>query len=150
MIKLILDIDGVLITTPSWKPDILHADGYSDFNLECVKNLNHLLSKYDLEIWLSSTRRTRKSIDEFNEIFKNRGIKQDIVGFLPSADNYMSRKDEVESFLNLHKYKNFLVIDDDKSLNEFKYRERLILTELTHGFDGDKLNEALNILSRHS
>jgi hypothetical protein len=57
-ITLILDLDGVLIVTPQWKSDTIHEDGYSDFNIECVKNLNCLLNKYIVEIWLSSTRRT--------------------------------------------------------------------------------------------
>jgi len=34
---LILDLDGVLITTPSWKADEMDADGYSKFNENCIK-----------------------------------------------------------------------------------------------------------------
>ena len=64
---LLLDIDGVLITTPPWKQDVIHNDGYSEFNETNVANLNKLLSKIDnVEIWLSSTRRLKKRLAEFN------------------------------------------------------------------------------------
>lgn len=79
---LILDLDGVLITTPQWKPDQIGLDGYSEFNINCVNNLNSLLSIVDFEIWLSSTRRTVKSLEKFNEIFKKRNVIQNITEFL--------------------------------------------------------------------
>ncbi len=69
-IKLILDLDGVLITTPLWKADEMDSDGYSKFNQSCIDNLNELLSLADFDIWLSSTRRTVKSIEEFNVSIK--------------------------------------------------------------------------------
>jgi histidinol phosphatase-like enzyme len=40
---LFLDLDGVLITTPAWKPDEIDSDGYSKFEQSCVDNLNQLL-----------------------------------------------------------------------------------------------------------
>jgi hypothetical protein len=50
--KLILDLDGVLITTPAWRVDEIDADGYSKFDMKCVSYLNTLLASYPLEIWL--------------------------------------------------------------------------------------------------
>jgi len=49
-ITLILDLDGVLITTPIWKADEIDSDGYSKFNMNCVQNLNKLLIQSDFEI----------------------------------------------------------------------------------------------------
>lgn len=124
---LILDLDGVLITTPPWKADEMDADGYSSFNMNCVNNLNTLLSQADFEIWLSSTRRTVKTLQEFNQIFANRKIKKEIGGFLPHYPDCKSRKDEIEKFIEESNISNFLIIDDDKSLNEIHecYRENL-------------------------
>lgn len=67
----ILDLDGVLITTPNWRPDNLHDDGYSDFNQECVVNFMDLLSLMppDTQLWLSSSRRTTKTVEKFDTIF---------------------------------------------------------------------------------
>lgn len=67
---LILDLDGVLITTPPWQPDVIDTDGYSNFNEVCTTSLNKILTEYSFEIWLSSSRRIGTSIEEFNRIFK--------------------------------------------------------------------------------
>ena len=141
---LILDLDGVLITNPSWKADRIHSDGYSEFNKSCVENLNRLLSLVEFDIWLSSTRRTKKTLNEFNLIFKNRGIKKDIIGFVPEYTFCKNRKEEIIKFLTEINKSNFLIIDDDKSLNglESGLRKNLILTELTKGFNSEKLKEA--------
>ncbi|WP_397362273.1 HAD domain-containing protein [Olleya sp. R77988] len=142
---LILDLDGVLITNPSWKADRIHSDGYSEFNKSCVENLNRLLTLAEFDIWLSSTRRTVKTLNEFNLIFKNRGIKKDIVGFLPEYTDCRNRKEEILKFITEFQASDFLIIDDDKSLNglESGIKESLILTELTKGLNSEKLKEAI-------
>jgi len=141
---LILDLDGVLITNPSWKADQIDSDGYSEFNESCVENLNRLLTLAEFDIWLSSTRRTVKNLTEFNLIFKNRGIKKEIVGFLPEYTDCRNRKEEVLKFIAEFKVSDFLIVDDDKSLNglESGIKEKVILTELTKGLDSEKLKEA--------
>jgi len=148
-IKLILDLDGVLITTPNWKADEIDSDGYSKFNEKCIVNLNTLLSKSQFEIWLSSTRRTVKSLAEFNLIFANRNISQSIIGFLPVYKDCKNRREEVERFIKNKSITNVLIIDDDKSLNGLKddYKERLVLTEFLKGFDNEKLKEAIRKLN---
>ncbi len=145
---LILDLDGVLITTPIWKSDEIHSDGYSDFNKSCVKNLNQLLDLKEFDIWLSSTRRTTKKITEFNLIFKNRGINNSIIGFLPEYPNCENRKEEILEFISEYKIVDYLIIDDDKSLNglDNAIKNKLILTELMNGFNSEKLMEAARLI----
>lgn len=149
-VSLILDLDGVLITTPNWKPDIISEDGYSKFDENCVKNLNTLLSKINIEIFLISTRRLKKSLKEFNLLFRNRGISQEIKSFIPDYPDCKSRFDELNRFLNENENMNYLIIDDDKSLNalEYKKKERLILTDYNQGFSTEKLNEALSKVNK--
>lgn len=144
-IILILDLDGVLITTPTWKADTIDTDGYSAFNQSCVQNLNQLLTLYDFQIWLSSARRTVKTLQEFNLIFKNRHISQSIEGFVPQYPNWTNRKEEIIQFIKEYKIDNYLIIDDDKTLYDLNknMKERLISTELTKGFTIEKLNEAI-------
>ncbi|WMI68198.1 HAD domain-containing protein [Mangrovimonas sp. YM274] len=141
---LVLDLDGVLITTPPWKPDQIASDGYSEFNKSCTENLNRLLTLVEFKIWLSSTRRTTKTLTEFNTLFKNRGIKTQITGFLPQYAECKNRKEEILKFLTEFKISDFLIIDDDKTLNglENTIKNKLILTELTKGFNSEKLKEA--------
>ncbi len=147
---LILDLDGVLITTPAWKTDKISSDGYSEFNMNCVNNLNKLLQKFDFEIWLSSTRRTVKTLAEFNRIFKNRNIKSAIKGFIPEYYECNTRKEEILRFVAEFEIEQFLIIDDDKSLNELdeKHKGKLILTELQKGFDSEKFQLAIKKIKR--
>ena len=149
---LILDLDGVLITTPTWKADEMDSDGYSKFNNDCVENLNELLTIEDYDIWLSSTRRIVKTLDEFNLIFAHRKIKKPISGFLPEYEECKNRREEVERFINDSEIKEFLIIDDDKSLNGILkgYKEQLVLTELIKGFDGERLEFAKEKIKEHN
>jgi len=141
---LILDLDGVLITTPPWKADKIDSDGYSEFNNSCVVNLNKPLTLAEFDIWLSSTRRTVKTLSEFNKIFENRKIDSEIIGFLPEYSDCKNRKEEIQKFISESDIMDFLIIDDDKSLNglESVIKENLILTDLNRGLDTEKLNEA--------
>lgn len=152
MTTLILDLDGVLITTPIWKADKIDSDGYSEFNMNCVDNLNKLLQQSDFEIWLSSTRRTVKTLSEFNRIFENRNIKSHIKGFLPEYQECKNRKDEIIRFIEESKFSDFLIIDDDKSLNGLDeiHKEKLILTELQKGFDMEKLELAIKKIKKRT
>ena len=61
--------------------------------------MNRLLEKAEFEIWLSSTRRTAKTLEEFNVIFQNRNIKKSISGFVPEYENAANRKEEVTNFI---------------------------------------------------
>lgn len=142
---LILDIDGVLITNPPWKADKIHTDGYSEFNNSCVENLNQLLATNTFDIWLSSSRRSSKTLVEFNRIFENRGIDGHITGYLPSCPTCKNRLDEVLNFIDIYHPTDYLIIDDDKSLNalETPLKTHLILTDLSTGFSFEKLQEAI-------
>ena len=124
---MILDLDGVLITNPSWKADEIHADGYSDFNKSCVENLNRLLTLTGFEIWLSSTRRTAKTLAEFNQMFQNRGVKKEITGFMPEYTDRTNRKEEVSKFLSEIGNADFLIIDEDKSLNGMERKIKIFV-----------------------
>lgn len=144
---LILDLDGVLITTPSWKGDEIDTDGYFKFSEPLVNNLNILLESYKMEIWLSSSRRKMKTLDEFNEIFSNRNIKQSISGFVDSYDESLSRREEVIKFLSKKEYVNLLIIDDDKSFRSFDklFNHQWVETNQHSGFDSESLDYALEI-----
>ena len=117
---IILDLDGVLITTPHWKPDRMHKDGYSDFNADSVEKLNRILEFTGYKIVLSSTRRKRVDKDRMNEYFKARGIIQEIVAYVPDYDvegeRSLTRREELERFISEHKPEEYFILDDDKSL----------------------------------
>lgn len=148
-LTIILDLDGVLITTPPWKKDDIDSDGYSMFNTECVERFNKLLKSLESQIWLSSTRRAHKTLEEFNLIFQHRNIHTPIAGFLPIEEKPCTRKEEIVRFIETNKLSSYLIIDDDKSLNDLdeNMKNRLVLTEFLKGFDQNALKKALEITS---
>lgn len=140
---ILLDLDGVLITTAQWKPDSMHEDGYSDFNPECVEKLNELVKETGYSIVLSSDRRRGADIDKFNERFKARGVKESIVAYVPDYNEgtkkpWLNRRQEIELFLEEFKPDNYLILDDDKSLCDVskEIKANWIQTYMSIGFKG--------------
>lgn len=144
-ITLFLDIDGVLIPAKPWEKVTLDDDGYSVFHPLMVNNLNKLLEKGSFDIILSSARREKIPINKFNEFFKNRQISQKIVKYTPPASPNKNRKQEIEEYIINNNIKRFLILDDDKSLNDLPhlFKKYLVLTKPMIGFNRPKLYEAL-------
>ena len=118
---ILLDLDGVLITTPNWKADDIHIDGYSDFDDECVQRLNALVKETGYDIVLSSDRRRGAGIEKMNERFKARGVEKPIIAYVPDYNEgttnvWLNRREEIEMFLLEFKPDHYLILDDDKSL----------------------------------
>ncbi len=119
---ILLDLDGVLITTVPWESDKMHEDGYSDFNPICVTNLNRIIKDTGYDIVLSSARRTGVERIVMNGYFRNRGVDKLIKDYVPDynikGEKRLNRREEIERFLEEHQPENYLIIDDDKSLSE--------------------------------
>lgn len=147
-LTIILDLDGVLITTPPWKADELHADGYSAFNQSCVDCFNQLLDGLDADIWLISTRRKGKTLSEMQAIFQARGILAPLVGLVPVYHDQMNRKDEALTFIRENNLQHYLIIDDNTLLNRLprEMKQRLVTTRYLMGFNEGKLLEAREVL----
>lgn len=140
---IILDLDGVLITTPSWRSDEFEIDGYSKFNSMAIDNFNMLTDglNFDCELWLISDRRRGKNLEQFNEIFKNRNINKSINGLVP-VYGYISRREELKNFFSENKIDNYVLIDDDNSLEGLKDKSSWIKTKSLIGFGIEELKEA--------
>lgn len=135
--KIIIDLDGVLIITPPWKSDELLEDGYSVFNQNAIDNLKQILSD-DTELWLISSRRKKKSLQEMQEIFRWRGLS--LHGLVPDYGE-LKRCQELKLFIEENKINNFLIIDDDASLEGSTYKHRWVRTSSLIGLSEEKLNE---------
>lgn len=146
---IILDIDGVLITTPLWKPDKIHADGYSDFCEKCVQNLNTLTDQSEAKLIISSSRRKQKTLDELNTIFANRGVIKKITGIIPFSAEPKSRLDELTAYITDTGLENYLIIDDDSSLYQLptSMRQQCVITTYALGFNEAALIAAQAILA---
>ena len=149
---ILLDIDGVLVTTPSWKvPDQL-ADNFMKFNETATENLAKLYNETNASIVLTTTHRINFSIEKWFEIFNVRGLNfQNIskINDRNSIDTLLDRATEIKEWVEkFGGQANYVVIDDDLSINGLSdsIKERCILTKPLIGFDKFCLEKALDIL----
>lgn len=138
---IILDLDGVLVTTPPWRRDELDVDGYSKFNDNAIENFNMLTNNLNFELWLISDRRKGKTLEQFNEIFKNRNINCQLTGMVP-VYGYLTRLEELNKFLVENEIENYILIDDDNSLEGLQDKSSWVKTKPLIGFGTEELNES--------
>ena len=148
---LLLDIDGVLETSPIWKKPEFLEDKFYKFNENSQKYLIEIIEKIKPEIILTTTHRINFNLDEWNEIFKLRGIYVSKITKINNAKNITEIKNrniEIEEWFTKNKTANFLIIDDDKSLNsgvekiikshEFKCLKRKKKKRINESFINEK------------
>jgi len=113
-----LDIDGVMVPAKGWKCPELLNDGFPAFSSKATLALRNSLSQEDT-IMLTTSHKAKFSIEEWKSIFKNRGINIEKIKSLPDNLNHLSRKEEIVNWFNTNVVdEDFVIIDDDKSLNE--------------------------------
>jgi len=125
-----LDIDGVMVPAKGWKSPEFLNDGFPAFSSKAILTLQNLISEEDT-VMLTTSHKTKFSIEEWKSIFKNRGINIQKIKSLPENFNNLSRKDEIVNWFNVNSVKeDFVIIDDDKSLNDLpgSLKENLIQT----------------------
>ncbi|MCH7312294.1 HAD domain-containing protein [Acinetobacter sp. ANC 4805] len=118
---LLLDIDGVLETSPPWKKPEFLEDRFYKFNENSRKNLIEIIDKINPEIILTTTHRINYNLMEWNQIFELRGIhvgKISKINDVKKAIDIKKRNVEIEEWFSNNRTAEFLIIDDDKSLNE--------------------------------
>lgn len=72
---LLLDIDGVMETSPAWKTPQFLADGFYQFNAVSEKNLKEIIHRFQPEIVLTTTHRVNYTLNAWLEIFRLREIE---------------------------------------------------------------------------
>lgn len=141
-----LDIDGVMVIAKNWKiPDMLD-DGFPVFSPAATVALNKIISE-DTEVILTSARKVNYLLQEWKEIFKKRGINLRKVNRLEDNIEYLNRKDEVMRWFESNPApKDFIIIDDDKSLNSLPsfLKEKLILTSSLIGLTEELIKHIIN------
>jgi hypothetical protein len=147
---LFLDIDGVLVPAKSWKNPELLTDGFPAFDVKAVQILQKLISE-DTTVMLTTSHKSRFSVVQWKGIFQKRGLKVNQLKTLEDNVNYLSRKDEVLNWFNLNSInEDFIIIDDDKSLNGLPafLKERLILTSPLIGLTEEHWHEIKIVLAK--
>jgi len=143
--RILLDIDGVMVPAKGWKQPELLPDGFPAFSTKAVAALSELIGP-DHTIVLTTSHKGRFTIEKWLHIFKQRGLSVYHLECLPEHSTGQKRKDEIlEWFQQNQQNDSFVIIDDDKSLHELptSLKERWIETspyigltpELVQGFN---------------
>jgi hypothetical protein len=138
-----LDIDGVMVSGATWKVPETLEDGFPVFLEKAVSSLNSLITA-ETKIILSTSHRDRYTLPEWKKLFLRRGIKVNSLEKFPSPYGLKKRKDEIlEWFASHPRPKNFIIIDDDKSLYDLPrdLKKHLVVTSSLIGLTRENLQE---------
>jgi hypothetical protein len=150
IVLILLDIDGVMVTTPSWKKVELLNDNFSTFNQRAADNLQRLISETNASVVLTTSHKSSFTISQWKSIFKNRGINVNSIDCLDNNVSHLSRKDEILNWFNNKGIEeSFVIIDDDKSLNDLPHnlKDKCVITSSLIGLNDEAVLNAINILN---
>lgn len=149
--RVLLDIDGVMVTTPSWKQVEVLEDHFSAFNKRAASCLQKILSETNASLVLTTSHKSRFNTSEWKSIFKKRGINISKLECLEKNTSNFNRKDEILNWLQKapQQSSNFVILDDDKSLNDLpsSIKERCIITSSLIGLTEEAAQQAIDILN---
>ena len=144
-----LDIDGVMVPAKGWKAPELLQDGFPMFSDKAVSALNALITGETL-IMLTTSHKSKFSLNEWELLLLNRGVKPVKIDRLPDSDPSADRRMEIASWFNVHSIdKDFIILDDDKCLNglPLHLKNHLIQPSPYIGLTPDHVKEARAILA---
>lgn len=145
---ILLDFDGVMIPSKPWKPVTLMSDGFYEFSNSAINNLNMIVEETGAEIILITSHKTSYPNSEWVKMFKMRGI----LGNVSRLDEnliHSKRLNEVLNWFNLNSDSKFVILDDDKSLNDLPgtIKNNLVLCDSGLGLTNEKTKLAIKILN---
>jgi len=147
---ILLDIDGVLVPAKPWISPPTLDDGFYGFNNRSVNALNQIIERSNASIFLTTSHKNKFSISKWLSIFENRGIKINSISRLTTDSSLLTRREEILYWVrNSVNIDDFVIIDDDKSLNDLPkvLKDRLILTKPMIGLTKEHIEQALAILN---
>jgi len=149
---LLLDIDGVLETTPSWRKPVMVDDGFPSFNPTASIALFAFLERTGSDVVLTSSHRINHTVEEWLGIFERRGI---IIknGFSKVDDTKsvagMNRAAEIYKWAKTNRRKRFVIFDDDSSLNKLPgwVKSKWVKVNSATGLSAANIRQAIDILN---
>lgn len=149
---ILLDIDGVMVPANSWRKPELLEDGFAAFNIKSVNALQKIIYATDASILLTTSHKSKYSIGQWINIFKLRNIFVKNISTLANNNTNLSRKEEILNWYQSEhcSIENFVIIDDDKSLNALpnNIKANLVLTSSSVGLTNELADDAISILKR--
>jgi len=145
---ILLDIDGVMVPTTTWKPTEILSDGFANFSARAITNLQTIIYSTGANILLTTSHKSRFNNSEWEAIFKTRGIIATIDVLESNEDNLTRKEEIIRWFTKTHISESFVILDDDKSLNGLPsyIKDKAIVTSGTVGLTVDQAKEAIEIL----
>ena len=152
MIKILLDIDGVMVTTPSWRSPEFLEDGFLKFNEASVRNLSRLITETNASIILTTTHRINYSESEWVTLLSNRGISSVSISKIndcSSIKDMSDRSTEIEEWVDRNNEYRYIIIDDDSSINRLSsnIKSNWVMVKSLIGFDGESYEKAIRIIN---
>lgn len=152
---ILLDLDGVLITTPAWRAVETEPDGFFKFNARATANLAALLTATNAAVVLTTSHRINYSLVQWTAFFHARGLapaaltKVNDRTTLPPPG---ARAAEIAAWVAAHGPANYMVLDDDPSLHGLSpaLKSRCVITNPLLGLNADAAQRALAILRSHA
>jgi hypothetical protein len=148
---MLLDLDGVLITTPAWRAVATAPDGFCQFNARATANLAANLAETKAALVLTTSHRLRYSVAQWNALLNARGLfpaavsKVNDRATLPPAG---ARAGEIAAWVSQQAAANYVVLDDDLSLHGLPaaIKSRCVFTKRLPGLNAEATRQALHIL----
>lgn len=143
-----LDIDGVMVPAKSWKKPELLNDGFPVFSNTATHVLQSLISE-DTTVMLTTSHKSTYTVDQWKDIFSNRGIQVDNIQTIGDNTAHLSRKDEIVNWFNANPVKEgFVILDDDTSLYGLpdSLKKNLVVTGSMVGLTEEHLQKATDII----
>lgn len=149
--KILLDFDGVMVTTPTWQTVEQLEDGFMAFDEHCIDNLAKVLSMTSADIVLTTTHRIHYNEKQWRQILYHRGIITNNVSKVNDASTFadlLIRCREVLEWVAANPNENFVIIDDDKSLRDLPddIKNIWVETEFHQGLTAVASEHAIDIL----
>jgi len=144
--KLLLDIDGVMVPISSWKRPEFLSDNFPMFSSKATNALKRILEETNATIVLTTSHKSRYTLTEWITIFKRRGIEVDTLERLPENALCKNRSEEILNWLSeQNSLESFIILDDDKSLNGLpsNLKENLLQTSSMIGLTDELVGEFL-------
>lgn len=147
---ILLDLDGVMISAKSWSSPMILEDGFSVFKPKAIDALNRIISKTNAQIMLTTSHKHKYTLSQWVDIFNFRGVNIGKIDRLPENFSNLNRLEEINNWFLTVKIDRFVIIDDDKILNDLPYylKSRLIQTKPMIGLTVERVPEILEILQR--
>lgn len=144
---ILLDIDGVMVSGASWRTPEILSDGFAGFSRRAVSSLQKIISETGASIVLTTSHKSTYSLSQWKDLFKTRGLNVSI-DKLDDNVGRLSRKDEILHWLDNKHPKDYVIIDDDKSLNGLPaaIKQKFVLTSSIVGLNEENALSAIDVL----